>query len=129
MNDNSLPSETLRTLGVMLVLAFDFALEKSRDAIERIKPIVEPPDDLRIISNTGCLYSGVIFVDRGEVLAGVVVATGFDPLRAASARASTIAAQPVSHAGAPLVRRETGLPSWAEDPTNYDDEPRPPWRR
>jgi hypothetical protein len=131
MNDNSLPRETLRTLGVLLVLAFDFALERGRHAIERLAPMVEPPEDLRVSSTTGCLYSGIVVLDRGEVLAGIVVATGFDPIRAATARAAAVASgTPFPRHEAPLVRRDptTGLPHWSEDRSLYDDGD-PPWRR
>lgn len=125
MNDNSLPRETLRVMGIMLVIAFDFALEKGRDAIEKFKPLLEPPEDIRVTSTTGCLYSGLVIVDRGEVLAGVVVATGFDPVRAVAGRAPTPSPpQPLPVRVEPS--RSAHLPGWADD-TNYDEDGR--WRR
>ncbi len=130
ITDSHLPRETLRSIGVLLVVLFDFALQTGRKAVENLAPLVEPPDDLRIVSSTGSLYSGVIFLDRGDILAGVVVATGYDPLRSAARTASSAFSMPSQ--GSPSVHRgQSGtLPNWAHDGTEYDDEdPRSPWRR
>jgi hypothetical protein len=130
ITDSHLPRETLRTIAVLLVVAFDFALQKGREAVERIGPLVTPPDDLRIVSSNGSLYSGVIFLDRGEVLAGVVVATGYDPLRSAAARTASSAFSMPHHDSPSIHRAASGtLPNWADDSTDYGEDPRSPWRR
>lgn len=127
MNDSSLPRETLRMLGIMLVVAFDFALETGREAIEKFKPLVEPPEDIRVTSTTGCLYSGLVVVDRGEVIAGIVVATGFDPVRAIAGRPTPPPPAVPTHFER-ASDRSGRLPGWADDTSRYADE-EPPWRR
>jgi hypothetical protein len=128
MHDNTLPPSTLRTMGVVFVLIFDLALRKGREVVEKVKPLVEPPDELRISSRTGTLYTGILVLDRNEVQAGIVVATGFDPLGAASVRAP---APSIGRVPDPGPRRDagSGLGHWAEDRSLYDDDGGPPWRR
>ena len=131
ITDSHLPRETLRTIGFLLVVVFDFALEKGREVVDKIGPLVEPPDDLRVTSRNGSLYSGVIVLDRGEILAGVVVATGYDPLRGTAARPASTSFSMPNHGSPSIPRSQSGsLPNWAHDGTEYDDEdPRSPWRR
>jgi hypothetical protein len=130
MNDNTLPTSTLRTMGVVIVLLFDLALRKGREVVEKVKPLVEPPDEIRISSRSGTLYTGVLVLDRNEVQAGIVVATGFDPLGASQARAPT---PTIGRAADPTPRRDTGagLRHWSEDRSIYDedDEGGLSWRR
>jgi hypothetical protein len=129
MHDNTLPPSTLRTMGVVFVLIFDLALRKGREVVDKVKPLVEPPDELRISSRTGTLYTGILVLDRNEVQAGIVVATGFDPLAAQAAR---VPSPPIGRAPEPGPRRDVGtaLRHWSEDRSLYDeDDGGPPWAR
>ena len=124
--DPDVPQSTLRVLASLLVLAFDIAREKAADVIEKVIPLVEPPRDLQVSSRLGTLYSGVIVLDRGDVIAGIVVATGQTMPSVSSAVASAMHRPPLVTPPA----RETHLPSWADDPRElYDDREPPPWRR
>lgn len=44
MHDNTLPTSTLRTMGVVLVLLCDLAVRKGRRVVDKVKPLIEPPD-------------------------------------------------------------------------------------
>jgi hypothetical protein len=129
MHDNTLPASTLRTMGVVLVLVFDLALRKGREVVDKVKPYIEPPDELRVTSRSGTLYTGILVLDRSEVKAGVVVATGFDPLGSTVARTASAAMPRSIDIGA---RREPGgLRPWSDERSLYDedDDGGPSWRR
>jgi hypothetical protein len=127
MDGTNIPGSTLRVLASLLVVAFDVAREKAVDVIARVKPLVEPPDDLRVTSRVGALYSGIVVLDRSEVIAGIVVQTGQTlPSAALITPPPTFGSRTSSSAEA---RTSQQLPSWADDPrTHYDDE-ESPWRR
>lgn len=129
MHDNTLPTSTLRTMGVVLVLLCDLALRKGREVVDKVKPLIEPPDELRVTSRSGTLYTGILVLDRSEVKAGVVVATGFDPLGTSAARSASSAVPRSIDTG---VRREpgSGLRPWPDERSLYDDDDGgPPWMR
>lgn len=134
MESPNVPESTLRVLASLLVLLFDFAREHASVAIERIKPLVEPPDDLRVGSRSGALYSGLVVLDRGEIIAGIVVQTGQGiPSPAlvtpAPTRSSFDGRSPFSGITDRYASRGDGrLPGWADDP-RPDIEEDEPWRR
>lgn len=124
-----LPRSTIRELAIILVATFDLALERGRRIAARIRPLVEPPDDLRITTRNGALYSGVLLLERGEITAGFVIQTGQSTPSAPFSPPSAFIS-PTRHTPTDaLARRDEGrLPHWAEDRSLYDDG-EPPWRR
>ncbi len=129
MKDPDVPQSTLRALASLLVLLFDLARERAADVIEKVVPLVEPPRDLVVSSRLGTMYSGIIVLDRGEVIAGIVVATG-----QTVPQPSALVTPPPSPARSPFAgitdrysRGEGRLPGWADDPRI--DEEESPWRR
>ena len=132
MDTPDVPRSTLRVLASLLVLAFDVARDRASVAVERIKPLVEPPEDLRVSSRLGTLYSGVVLLDKGEVIAGIVVATGQGvPIPAGLVTPAPRAVHerprsPFSGITDDFARRDGRLPGWADDPRDEEDEP---WRR
>ena len=132
MDTPDLPRSTLRVLASLLVLAFDVARDRAAVVVERIKPLVEPPDDLRVTSRIGALYSGVVLLDRGEIIAGVIVQTG----QGIPSPAAFVTPPPTRSPFSGITDRyahsqprdESRLPGWADDPRPDIDED-PPWRR
>ena len=133
MDIPDVPRSTLRVLASLLVLAFDVARDRAAVVVERIKPLVEPPDDLRVTSRIGALYSGIVLLDRGEIIAGVIVQTGQGIPSPASfvtpppARSSPFSGITDRYAHA-HSRDDGRLPGWADDP-RPDAEEDEPWRR
>jgi len=123
MDEASVPLSTLRVLGQLLVIAFEVAREKAVDVYARVKPLVEPPDDLRMTSRLGALYSGLIVLDRGEVIAGFVVQTGQTIPNPAVIGLSS---SPYPPRPLHTEQRSEKLRGWAED-VRDDEESR--WRR
>lgn len=123
-----IPTTTLRTFGLLLVVAFEAARDGVRTAAGRIQPYLRSPADLRVHSTLGHHYSGVVLIDDNEVLAGIVARTG----RSAAQHRTTTHSPPTSRS--PSARRLFGdhtsaaelpdfeedddgkLPSWASDP-------------
>ncbi len=113
-----------------------------RDAVDRLRPFVEPPEDLHITSSRGVIYSGIVIIEHNDVIAGVVIEVGrstptTSPTPAA-ARAPIITPPRFeprsSFQDRPLIERSGRLPGWAEDSRevyseNDDDEEEPLWRR
>lgn len=133
-----LPTPTLRDIAVVVVLMADAAWDGAKDAIARLKPYVEPPPDLGVRSSIGGLYTGILLVDRNEILAGLVFRAGQEapPDRepvASSHRSLTSSSSP-RWSPSPLSRvfeeddedeAESRLPGWGEDPRDARDR----WRR
>lgn len=71
-----IPTTTLRTVGLLLVVAFEAASDGLRNAVGRIQPYLRAPADLHVHSTQGHHYSGVVLIDDNEVLAGIVARTG-----------------------------------------------------
>lgn len=130
METPDIPRSTLRVLASLLVLAFEVARDHAATAVERIRPLVEPPDDLRVSSRIGAIYSGLVILDRGDIIAGIVVQTG----QGIPQTAGLITPSPAPTPRSPFTgitdryaSREGRLPGWAEDPRDsIEDEP---WRR
>ena len=141
-----LSTTTLRDLAVVVVLVADVAWEGAKDALARLRPYVEPPADLQVRSSEGALYTGILLVDRNDVLAGIVIRTGnepppstgsrytppltsssrFDtpPSRSAGWRSDTLASRFADADGDDEDNDNEGrLPGWSED-TRRDQ-----WRR
>lgn len=129
METPNVPKSTLRVLASLLVLLFDVARDRAATAVEHIKPLVEPPDDLRVSSRIGALYTGLIVLDRGEIIAGIVVQTA-----QGVPQPSALITPPPTPTRSPytgITDRYSGgdgrLRGWAEDPRDsMEDEP---WRR
>lgn len=126
------------SLAALLVLVFEKAWHLSRHAARRIEPLVTPPPELRVTAR-GTLYSGVIILDRNEVIFGVVVASGYDPssgtappFTAPSLSSTTSTAldrlrREQAETNDPFGDRRGRLPGWAE--TGDDDYGAGSWRR
>jgi hypothetical protein len=121
METPDVPRSTLRVLASLLVLAFEVARDHAATAVERIRPLVEPPDDLRVSSRIGALYSGLVVLDRGDIIAGIVVQTG----QGIPQPAGLITPSPTPTTTALAVQRhhrpvrgvaKVGCRGWAEDP-------------
>lgn len=138
-----LSTTTLRDLAVVVVLVADVAWEGAKDALARLRPYVEPPADLEVRSSEGALYTGILLVDRNDVLAGIVIRTGHEPppstgsrytppltssrfdspaSRSAGWRSDTLASR-FADTEEDDEDNEGRLPGWSED-TRRD-----PWRR
>ncbi|MBZ0121485.1 MAG: hypothetical protein K8H88_31100 [Sandaracinaceae bacterium] len=136
--DDELPRETLRALSAILVVIFEIARDGTRRVVDRIRPIVSPPDGLRLTGG-GVLYTGVVVIEGGRVIAGIVIEVGRER--------DCVAPSPTSRS--PLITppsrfddparfhdpsrpdRSGRLPGWAEDSRDpyEDDEEEPLWRR
>ena len=127
MDAPDVPKSTLRVLASLLVLIFDIARNRAASAVERIKPLVEPPADLRVSSRLGALYSGVLLLDRGEIIAGVIVQTGQGIPQPSALVTPPPARSPFAGITDRYSRGEGRLPGWADDPRI--DEEESPWRR
>ncbi|MGE0790086.1 MAG: hypothetical protein AB7S26_30715 [Sandaracinaceae bacterium] len=126
------------SLAALLVFAFEKAWHLSRRAARRIEPLVTPPPELRVTAR-GTLYSGVIILDRNEVIFGVVVATGYDPSGGAAPPFTSPSLSSTTSTALERLRREQAeannlfgdrrgrLPGWAE--TGDDDDGGGTWRR
>jgi hypothetical protein len=135
--DHHVSGSTVRVLAALLIVAFDVAREKASSIAARLKPLLQPPDDLRVVSRSGALYSGVLVLDRSDIVGGVVVQTGQSvPLAPAldvprvAPRVDPIPPRPAASSFA--TRPDTTrLPSWADDPRGFEDEEEevPTWRR
>lgn len=130
--DEELPSETLRTLTTVLVAIFDIAREGVSEVVERLRPLVDPPDNLRIVSPIGAHYTGLLIVERNAVVAGIVIEVGRVTPAPAASREPIIT--PPSHYDdrgrfEQRDEREGRLPGWADDPRDLFPDEDPPWRR
>ncbi len=150
--DDELPRETLRALSAVLIVIFETARDGTRRAIERMRPLVTPPDGLRVTGRLGALYTGVVIIERSAVIAGIVIEIGREgsdgssgrdePPRPASTHGFPSSSGP-SRLGSPYSQstswrsdslakrfdddeeddRDGRLPGWAED--SREDR----WRR
>lgn len=133
-----LPTKTLRDLALVAVLVADVAWDGAKEAMARLRPYVHPPADLRVRSSVGGLYTGLLLVDRNEILAGFVIRAGHEAppeLELATARRSPITRSPSPRWGSSSLARvfeeededdnDSRLPGWGEDPRDVRD----PWRR
>lgn len=131
MNED-LPNATLRTMGALLIAVYDIAREGVTEVIDRLRPLVEPPDDLRITSPVGAVYTGLLIIERNVVIAGIVVEVA---RITAHVREPMVTPPPRYDDRGRFERRDDRdghLPGWAEDPRDLRDpfgEEDPPWRR
>lgn len=65
-----------RALGEAIVLLFKLALVKAAHALQRARPLLVPPADLEVTARSGAVYSGILLVDSGEVIASLVMLSG-----------------------------------------------------
>ena len=126
------------SLVALLVLAAEKAWHITRRVAQRVEPLVTPPPELRVTAR-GTLYSGVVVIDRNEVIFGVVVATGFDPSGGATPPFSSPSLSSTTSTALERLRREQAdthdlfgdrrakLPGWAE--TGDDEYGGGSWRR
>jgi hypothetical protein len=128
MYPETLPNETVRALGSIVLYLCDLALGATRNATARLLPLVEPPAGLKLVSPQGIVYSGLILVEGGVCVAGIVVEVA----------RSFVAPHLEPQYRAPLVTpppryesRAAHLPNWADDPRDLldDEEERERWRR
>lgn len=124
----NLSTSTIRDLALVAVLIADVAWDGAKDAFARLRPYIEPPPDLRVHSTAGGIYTGILLVDKNEILAGVVIRTGH------AQRSTPTHERPsgldTSSWRSPLVDRfedegDAKLPGWGEDPRDRSDR----WRR
>ena len=111
--------------------------DKWEDALARLRPYIEPPPDLRVHSVEGGIYTGILLVDKNEILAGVVIRTGHQapPAPPRYERPSSLDSSSW-RSSSPLARRfeedeedeedeNEKLPSWADDSRDRNE----PWKR
>ena len=138
MDDNIDYRSAARSLAALAVICFEKAWGLSRTAFRRVRPLVAPPSSLRVTA-AGALYSGVLIIDRNDVIAGIVVQTGYDPTSTPPSTAVRVSASSSSSSTALDRMREqqmdprelfgdprTRLPSWAETDDDYGGGA---WRR
>ncbi|MFO0680532.1 MAG: hypothetical protein U0234_00710 [Sandaracinus sp.] len=130
--DEELPNATLRTMGIVLVAIFDIGRDGIAAVVERLRPLVEPPEGLRVTSPNGAFYSGLLVVERNVVVAGIVIEVGRTLSQQPEVRREPIVTPPSRYddRGRFEARdeREGRLPGWAEDPRDLFTEDEP-WRR
>jgi hypothetical protein len=137
MNDEPDYRPAATSLAALLVIAAEKAWGITARIARRVEPLVTPPSDLRVTAR-GALYSGVIVIDRNEIIFGVVVATGYEPSGAVSPPLVTPSTSSSSTALERLRReqaegrdlfgeRHGRLPGWAE--TSDDEYGGGSWRR
>jgi hypothetical protein len=127
MNQNS-PQESVRTLAEFAVVIFEIAWTGAHQVMEHFRPLVEPPRGLRILGGNGAQYSGLLVIDRGSIIAGIVVQTGHDAVAAAGELGHPRQAPYDDHVS--RHRHDSSrLPSWADDPRQGYDDDGSPWRR
>lgn len=128
--DEQIPHTTLRTLSLVLIAVFDIAREGLSEVVERLRPLVEPPEDIRVVSTVGAIYTGVLVVERNTIIAGLIVEVG---RVTATPRAPIVTPPPRYEAPGRFDRhddpREGRLPGWAEDPRDLFRDEDEPWRR
>jgi hypothetical protein len=125
----TLTSQTLRDLGVVLVVLADLAVDRTKRALRRIEPHLIPPPDLEVRSTAGARYTGILIVDQNEVLGGIVIRSGVTVERASNVPLAG-RTRSSSWSSTSLARRpdddedeDCRLPGWAEDGRDS------PWRR
>lgn len=127
-----LSTKTIRDLALVAVLIADAAWDGTKDALARLRPYIEPPPDLRVHSIEGGVYTGILLVDKNEILAGLVIRTGHQTAPPRNERPSSLGSS-AWRSSSPLARRfededddEDGkLPSWSDDQRDRSDS----WRR
>jgi hypothetical protein len=128
MNED-IPNATLRTMGALLIAIYDIAREGVTEVVERLRPLVEPPENLRVTSPVGAFYTGLLVVERNVVIAGIVIEVG----RVVSAAREPVITPPPRYDERGRFERhderEGRLPGWAEDPRDIFPDEDPPWRR
>lgn len=128
--DEQIPHTTLRTLSLVLIAVFDIAREGFSDVVERLRPLVEPPEDMRVVSTVGAIYTGVLVVERNTIIAGIVVEVG---RVTAATRGPVVTPPPHYERPGRFDRREDPregrLPGWGEDPRDLFRDEDEPWRR
>lgn len=122
-----LPPDTIRTLGAAVSFLCNLALSLTQRTAERLWPLVEPPSGLRVVGPSGTLYTGILIIEGGAVVAGVVVEGGHSAPR----REEPQYRPPIVTPAPRYDGRSAHLPGWAEDPRDLleDDEEHDRWRR
>lgn len=127
---DELPTETLRALSAVLIAIFDIARDGLNEVVERLRPLVEPPEDMRVTGTSGVIYTGIVIIERGFVVAGIVIEVGRSASSPPAApRGPVITPPPSFDQRGRFDEREGRLPGWAEDPRDdlYGEDGR--WRR
>lgn len=132
MPEEQLPIGTVRDLRVMLGAVLEIVRDTAREIAEHLRPFVEPPEDMRVVGDAGVIYSGIVVIDAGRVVAGIVIEVG--RVTTAPAREPIITPSPRPAYERPRspfsgitdhYERDGRLPGWADDPREEDE----PWRR
>lgn len=76
MTQASLDAATARALGEVLALAFDIARARAWTVMKRLRTLLVPPPGLALVAPEGALYSGILLVESGKVVAGMIVIAG-----------------------------------------------------
>lgn len=79
MQTPPLPPQTLRSLVLLLRVALIFTRVRAAGAIRALFERGRPPADLVVTTSSGGAYSGVLLIDEGRVLGGVVRLAGSAP--------------------------------------------------
>ena len=128
MYSSNLPEDTVRTIGSIVLHLCDLALGATRRTADRLRPLVEPPLGLKLVSPQGIVYSGLVLVEGGVCVAGIVVevARSFVAPRAEPGYRPPLVTPPPRY-----DHRSAHLPGWAEDPRDLleDEEEHERWRR
>lgn len=141
MDDNDVDHRSAAiSMVALLIVCVEKAWGLTRRVAFRVKPLVTPPDSLKVDAG-GPLYSGVLLIDRNDVLFGIVVQTGYEPPKSGSPPSMfspSPASGPSTGTALERLRREQAeardlfgdprgrLPSWAETDDDYGGGS---WRR
>jgi hypothetical protein len=135
--ENELPKATLRDMGVLVIAVFDIARDAAGRVVERLRPFLRPPDDLRVHSGVGAVYSGVLIVERNVIVAAFAVEVGRvsrEPMVTPPPHRDERRFEHYERPRSPFSgitdhfgRNDGRLPGWADDPRDQRDEDEP-WR-
>lgn len=76
MSQASLDAATARALGEVLARAIGLAWTRASTVLKRLRTLLVPPRGLELVAPEGALYSGLLLVESGKVVAGMVVLAG-----------------------------------------------------
>ena len=113
MND-PLPRETMRSLGLLLVVTAETARQGARKTWRQLRGVLEPPDDLKVVSSEGHAYTGLLLIENSRVRAGLVMRTDTAPRSAPSLTEQLSPCR--ARWSVEEEEDDCRLPGWSEDP-------------
>lgn len=117
-----LPDATIRDLAELISHLTRQAIERLRELIRSLGPLVTPPAGMEVRTDDNSEYTGVVVLESNEVTAGVVTRVGPSVPRYSPPAHE----RPWPSSGRRDEQRGSALAHWAVDGREDEDEP---WRR